>query len=73
MTGTTLINAISMTVFGILGLCSFVGVCVGATHQIFIAAMSLSMAYVFYTDDYLDMSVKQYFKIVKRARRIKKA
>lgn len=71
MKKATLVNAISMIIFGIIGLCSFVGVCVGATQQLIALPMALTLAYIFYVDDEYGISVKQYVRVAKRARRIK--
>ncbi len=72
MSSSTLLNVISMSIFLFLGLCSFIAVCAGSFHHIIFIAMSLSMAYVFYTDENLGMSVKQYIKNKRIARRINK-
>lgn len=71
MKRATLMNAIAMLLFGIIGLSSFIAMCVGGTHQLIILLMSLALSYIFYVDDEYSMSVKQYVKVVNRARRIK--
>lgn len=71
MKRATLVNAVSMLVFGVIGICSFIAMCVGGTHQLIILIMSLALSYIFYVDDEYSMSVKQYVKVANRARRIK--
>ena len=64
-------NLCSMVIFGLLGMAALIGVCVGATHQLFVASISFLMTYVSYVDNHYSRSIKELIPLWNRARRIK--
>lgn len=64
----TLMNLIFGVIFSLICLCSVIGgIICHAYHQFFLAAMTATLSYVLYKDDFLGESVQQYFKRRKEA------
>lgn len=63
MKAETFMNLIFGMIFFLMCLCSIIGgIIFHAYHQFFLAAMTATLSYVLYKDDFLGESVQQYFK-----------